>query len=121
MTAQLGFVRHAASWSAPPKADMLIGAWESRRRAASALPAPETGRPGSAGRPATSRRGGCATPRQARASSTMLNGVCAATRTLVKPAAASTSVSAAGPAWAPRAWAPSWASALGVHRNVEPA
>ena len=53
------------------------------------------------------------------ASTMMLNGVRAATRTREKPAARSTCSSRCGPAWAPRPSAPSWASEDGVQITVE--
>ena len=54
-----------------------------------------------------------------RASSTRLNGVSAARRTLVKPADSSTAFSRASPAWAPSASPTSCDSELGVHSSVE--
>ena len=53
---------------------------------------------------------------QGRASKTRLNGVSAARRKRVNPAAVTTSRIAASPAWAPSADPPGWESALGTQR-----
>lgn len=50
---------------------------------------------------------------QARASSTMLNGVRAATRATGNPACSKAAISSAGPAWAPSA-APPWSTLAGT-------
>src|ERR1700733_2740233 len=57
--------------------------------------------------------------RYGRASNTMLNGVSAARRKRVKPAAVTTSLIRASPAWAPSASPTSCDSEAGVHSSVE--
>ena len=54
-----------------------------------------------------------------RASYTRLKGVSAARRKRVKPAAVTTSLILASPAWAPSASPTSWDSEAGVHSSVE--
>jgi len=56
---------------------------------------------------------------QGRASYTRLKGVSAARRKRVKPAAVTTSLILASPAWAPSASPTSWDSEAGVHSSVE--
>src|SRR5580692_1278830 len=58
-------------------------------------------------------------PDHGRASKTRLNGVCAARRKRVKPAAVTTSLILASPAWAPSASPTSCDSEAGVHSSVE--
>src|SRR4051794_6185885 len=58
---------------------------------------------------------------QGRASMMRLTGELVATRTWPKPASRSTEVRTAGPAWAPRARCPGWASEVGVQTRVEAA
>jgi len=57
--------------------------------------------------------------RHGRASNTRLNGVSAARRNRVKPAAVTTSLILASPACAPSASPTSWDSEAGVHSSVE--
>src|SRR3954467_12642284 len=58
-------------------------------------------------------------PVQGFASRTMLNGVSATRRNVVKPALVTMSRSRASPAWAPSAAPTSWDSELGVQSSVE--
>src|ERR1700735_4938820 len=69
------------------------------------------------------RAGGCRCGacghRQGPASDTVLSGVSAARRNRVKPAAVTTSLILASPAWAPSASPTSCESEAGVHSSVE--
>jgi hypothetical protein len=65
-------------------------------------------------------RSGGVTP-QRRASITVLNDELHVTRAVSKPASVNRSIRTFGPACAPSATGPCWASADGVHRSTEPA